>query len=501
MTDAHRATEAPDDEAELRYQAVVPAQKVKARSLTGPVPGALAAGAAGIGAAAPAAQGAPTSAAPQTGAVSFGHQQLSADVQVDGVGRILEDPWGTDDDEYAVAGVDGALDDDDERRRRSATGMAVRGSGTRGAKKNGGAGGGPAGMPMGMGGAGAGAGAPGATVGGVGGPVGGLQAGGPQLGLLPAGVGGSGASGMPLTLLQTQQGAKAVSSAAYAPAPLPGGGVTAAGAGAMAYDPVTMAEALKANGYDLDAESQYFDAAGRLVGGDELVDTDGDGVPDTPRSGSGRTPGTVGPGGVPLPGGGSTTTPGTGPSGPIASGVPGTTVPGPGGTTTTPGPWVPGPVPGAPVPGPVTTPQPTPIPTTGSTPLYGSGNLGGGPQAANTPGSGQGGVGGAPYGSTGGTDFSVASDSLYAHSRRWQELSDSTDAIIRDMSSTQSGERMFGIISAPAAAYNKAVDELVTSVQASGQEAGAVSSGMNQSGYRYDDYEQSVVDAYGRVND
>ena len=271
MTDAHRATEAPDDEAELRYQAVVPAQKVKARSLTGPVPGALAAGAAGIGAAAPAAQGAPTSAAPQTGAVSFGHQQLSVDVQVDGVGRILEDPWGTDDDEYAVAGVDGALDDDDERRRRSATGMAVRGSGTRGAKKNGGAGGGPAGMPMGMGGAGAGAGAPGATVGGVGGPVGGLQAGGPQLGLLPAGVGGSGASGMPLTLLQTQQGAKAVSSAAYAPAPLPGGGVTAAGAGAMAYDPVTMAEALKANGYDLDAESQYFDAAGRLVGGDELV--------------------------------------------------------------------------------------------------------------------------------------------------------------------------------------------------------------------------------------
>ena len=30
MTDAHRATEAPDDEAELRYQEVVPAQKVKA---------------------------------------------------------------------------------------------------------------------------------------------------------------------------------------------------------------------------------------------------------------------------------------------------------------------------------------------------------------------------------------------------------------------------------------------------------------------------------------
>ena len=282
-----------DEDASLNYQQVRGEKdKPKSAPRVGGFPVAGAAGAGGLalgGGAAASAQPQASSALgdPLPAEIRFDQQQLSAAIEVDSSGRILDDPWGTEDDEYAVPGaVTGAEDDRDNRQRGSAGGMALRGSGTRGGASGPQAASGGM-MPM----------APGATVGGVGGPAA-AQAGSTQAMSAAAGGGGQ----MPLTLLQQQaqtstHATKAVAgTAAYAPA---GGGTGSmsgfagvAAAGSEGYDSARIKAILDAEGFDpragLDSRrAAYVDADGRFVDASaDLVDSDGDGIPDAPRDGA-----------------------------------------------------------------------------------------------------------------------------------------------------------------------------------------------------------------------
>lgn len=292
------------DEAVLHYQKLAAEEKKKSRGLSGPLPGegATYTGAAGLG----------------MGAVAFEDRQLHA--EVGGVERA-DDPWGTDEDDYSVpSAVTGAEDDHEDRRKRGKGAMALRGSGTRGGSKSDGSGL-AGGAPM--------MGAPGATVGGVGGvggvgaqPMGGAMPG-AQLGLAQNGAVGS----MPVGMLQNaQNSSRAATGAVYAPPA--GAGPQAASAGPGVYDPEFLREALKANGFTREA----LDEKTPGVGGIDLVDTDGDGVPDTPRAEaekSARERGATNPGGMlpgPLPIGGNINGPGPAPTTPGTN--PGATTPG-----------------------------------------------------------------------------------------------------------------------------------------------------------------------------
>lgn len=191
-------------------------------------------------------------------------------------GRLEEDPWGAfDDDEYAVPGeVTGGEKEanrDEERRKRRSGGMALRGSGTRG-KKGKGTGAMPGGMMP-----------PNASVGGVGG-AGAPGAGGPvgmPGGAVPQPMAGGGAGmGMPGGRMAAPVGGAAAPGAGGPGGmAVPGGGPMAAGTEDI-LDAEQLRQALERSGLD---QLVVVDSDGQIIP-DPLVDTDGDGIPDTRAS-------------------------------------------------------------------------------------------------------------------------------------------------------------------------------------------------------------------------
>lgn len=483
-----------NDEAVLHYQRVTEEEKKRSRATRGPLPGEATAfsGSAGLGLA----------------AVAFDDRQLHAEVSG---ARRGDDPWGAEEDEYAVpAAVTGAEEDTRERRRQGGTGMAVRGSGTRGASQ---AGKGPmaAGAPM--------MGAPGATVGGVGaqGAPAGLGAM-PQLGAAQNSAVGS----MPVGLLQgAQSSSRAATAQVYSP-PMSSGGLQAASAGPGAYDPELLREALKENGFMPDAERGADNGGGP---GSELVDTNGDGIPDTPRSEVERArehdpQRPPGGGFLPLPGGGGNQVApgGSGPGsyGPGGSG-PGGSGPGNGGYQPPRGPSYPGPTSPVPTnPGGPTGPTNPGYPPTTSNPGPGSqtgpGQNGGwqpptstGPVAAD--GSSTSNAAGGPgfsqatptYTGSGGSGYSVTPEDLRRDSREWAAVSDQSAPIVQAIISTPPPAVMFGHMSAPISTYRAAVQTAQEHVEESGEQSLTVSVGLNETAANFDEQELAAIAETGRM--
>lgn len=484
------------DEAVLHYQKLAAEEKKKSRGLSGPLPGegATYTGAAGLG----------------MGAVAFEDRQLHAEV---GGAERADDPWGTDEDDYSVpSAVTGAEDDHEDRRKRGTGAMALRGSGTRGGSKSDGsalAGG----APM--------MGAPGATVGGVGAvgaqPMGGAMPG-AQLGLAQNGAVGS----MPVGMLQNaQNSSRAATGAVYAPPA--GAGPQAASAGPGVYDPEFLREALKANGFTREA----LDEKTPGVGGIDLVDTDGDGVPDTPRAEaekSARERGATNPGGMlpgPLPIGGNINGPGPAPTTPGTN--PGATTPGtnPPGTNPVPGTTPPGfrTMPGYPPP--VATPLPgtNPIPVTGG-PAYQPNPVPGTQPGTTTPisapSTGPIAAGGYTPTNPGGRDidfaqqtptysgsgrngYSVNSDDLRSDSKQWVGVAESTAPVADAIISTASPATMFGHMTDPVPTYQSAVDSSRDFVSQSGESSLAFSQSLDETASNFDEQELAAIAETGKV--
>lgn len=452
-----------------------------------------------------------------------------------------DDPWGAfDEDEYAVptevTGADSG--DDEESRRRSAEALALRGSGTRGRKKGRGAGGG---MPPGMmpaGGAG-GAGAPGAGA-----------APQPAMSQPMMSAGPSGSAGMPSVVPGAQMGLPGaqmgrIGASPYAPAganvpPVAGGpGAPAPSAGLMAagtedsVDADTMREALRRSGLD---EHISVDSDGR-INTDPLVDTDGDGIPDTPRSqvpGPGDTsPGDSGPGGSgPGDGGPGDSGPGDNSPYPGVDPVPGSPVPGyptpdptdPWPRTPSPGNPTPGdPTPGIPDPGDGTYPTPYPVnpvdpvqpapvtpgyPTPTPTPAPGDGPGGSLPPA---PSPSKPGDPGAPYtppssppnSSSPGyrpADFSYDAGELHNEAGRWSDVADRSKPMQKTMKSTPDPSDMFGVMTQVVSPYRTAVETSVEAAGDAGLEAEAHALALGASAQEYQDNEDQAQQHVGGMN-
>ncbi|MHA7860599.1 hypothetical protein ACX1DX_04355 [Tessaracoccus sp. Y36] len=472
--------------------------------------------------------------------VRFDSPQLHARID----GPLAADPWGAlDEDEYAVPGeVTGAETDKnrEDRRRRKAAAMALRGSGTRG-RKGGGAGAMPPAMMP-----------PNATVGGVGAAPGGAGAMQPMMSAGPGAAGG----GIP-TMLQGAQAGRLAGPSLFGPsgsgasgAMFGPGGFTAPGGGLMAagtedsLDAEQLREALRRSGLD---QLVAVDSDGRIIE-DPLVDTDGDGVPDTPlskvRQRDGRN--TAPTAGVQATGLQSVYQQGPG-SGSYAAGAmaPGTTAPG----TTAPGTTVPGTtVPGTTLPG-SSGPGGTQSPSTGYYP--------GGPVAAgdasgsetdpstNSPGSQSGGgfeydgghqtgvrpqdgttnsstsptytstgsqTGTRPsgstsfaqptstYSSTGGSDYSVNTDQLRRESTNWSDLADRSKPMQDTIMSTPEPGAMFGVMTEAVPPYRTAVESSVQAASDAGLEAEAQAMALDAASNNYDQNETQATDSLGGMN-
>lgn len=439
--------------------------------------------------------------------------------------KSLDDPWGAfDEDEYAVptevTGAD-SEDDNDERRRRAGDAMALRGSGTRGRKKGGGTGGMPPGMmPGGAGGGGAGA------------PAAGGVAPQPAMSQPMMSAGPGGAAGMPSVMPGAQMGrmggsslyAPAGANAPLAPAgpgaaPVPSAGLMAAGAD----DPVdaeTMREALQRSGLD---QSVTVDSDGRIIT-DPLVDTDGDGIPDTPRSQ------VAGPG---------ETTPGSDSPYPGADSGPGAPTP------SNPDPGYPGPVTPSPVTPSPTTPSPrddwytSPDPTNPSDPSnptdpgnqtgpsvpsnpsnpspydpsYPTPNPGG-PRPGTEIGSPTPGrrddsgmrytpPSSPPSSSSAGyrpADFTYNAGDLHNEAGRWSDLADRSKPMQNMMMSTPDPNAMFGVMTQVVSPYRAAVETSVEAAEDAGLEAEAHAMALSAASKKYQENEAQAQQHAGGMN-
>lgn len=509
-----------DDEAVLVYHAVRGEKKDKKRGPSGAlpqaVPGAAASG--GMGAMPPAGMvGGAAIGAPA--AVSFGQAQLHAG----GAMAAVDDPWGSTDDDYAVPGaVTGADDDRDDKKRSGGGPMALRGSGTRGRSGPQAGAGGSAMMP------------PGATLGGVGGPQTASVSG---AALQQAGMTNAAGSQMPLNLLQSAQATKAVTPQAFAPA---AGGISVGGLAAAGSSSNVI---VGGPGADLDGDgipdNEQFpdvtiDGDGRIrmtggstgAGGQLLIDTDGDGIPDSPADGSGsqesqRTgaPRAAGSTGGVLIGAGSAGVIGTGGSWGTGSGSAGSvgapytssgsTVAAPttsstwGGSTSTGSSGYTGSTWSAP------TTSGTGVSPSGSSSGSYSSSTSSGPSTASIPsGSSNASTSGsttnfsqatAGYAPTSGTDFSVNRTDLRREAAEFDDISAETKPVQQLILSSPDPRLMFGVMDAPISPYKEAVVTSAETVEETGDATMRISSNLGSNVKNYESTEEANVDGAGRI--
>lgn len=419
--------------------------------------------------------------------VSFDQRQLNAQPVRAASSGALDDPWGTDDDEYAVPDAVTRSEETrgSQRRRPRAAGMALRGAGTRGQQGNRGPAG--TGAPMMAPGAGTGTGAgvaPTGAVGAVAPPPGAAVASANLAAGANSGTAGIAGASMPGSLLQGTAGAKAATSAAYAPlngfsAPLAAG----ADAGAVSYDAESIRALLHASGFGAQETAAALDgtslaasspatersssattsqggAAGATSGGS------GSGILVGPGqaggSGSSASPGYQGQGA------GSASLAGAGAgSGSASAGVPGASASG------------------------------------SSTSAVADAGRAGSPVVAGS--SGAGGSGGgvqltAPSASgSGGTDFSVSPSDLRREAHDWSGLHDLTGPMRQVILQSPDPMRMFGVMTEQVGAYRQAVDSAVESVEVAGENSLTTSEQLYVTASNYDEAEQAAIATTGRI--
>ncbi len=418
------------------------------------------------------------------GAIVFAEQDLRADVTA----AAPDDPWGSDDDEYALPrAVTRADDDRDRSTRRTTTGAALRSSGTRAGARPGQGG---ATVPPAMT-------TPGATVGGVGGPAVVSAPGGAlnPAAQLAAGQNAS-AGSMPITMLSNaQSSSRAVSGSTFAP-PM-GAGPQAATAGPGTYDPELVRLALQQNGFgggrtaDSTSSADPSDeTSARSSRPDQSRPTGGllltPGVPMAP----GRAPAGGGGGGSSSGGtssGGGSSSGGSIPGGGSAGGgnnAGGGSSAGAGGSSASGGTGDPSSVGGATNAGYYAGPQSADAGTIGSSGYNTS-------LAQATPtysGSGSGASG-----------YTVDSSELRRDSRQWADVSDLGAPIVDAILNSPDPRRMFGHMLAPAPAYREAVDSCVTFVEEASGRHGEISEQLAQTATNFDTQEQAAVSLSQRI--